>query len=50
MTACAVSAPASAGVVGKVRTGWVGHDIVVEAIADPEVRVALLLLTLIVAI
>lgn len=38
MTACAVSVPALAEVVGKVRTDWVGNDIVVEAIADPKVQ------------
>ncbi|MBA1159081.1 CreA family protein [Microvirga sp. Marseille-Q2068] len=34
----AISLPAHAEVVGKVRTDWVGNDIVVEAIQDPKVQ------------
>ncbi|MBB4040332.1 CreA protein [Microvirga flocculans] len=30
--------PALADVVGKVRTDWVGNDIVVESIQDPKVQ------------
>ena len=33
-----IDAPAHAEVVGKVRTDWVGNDIVVEAIQDPKVQ------------
>ncbi len=33
----AANLPAQAGIVGKVRTDWVGNDIV-EAIQDPEVQ------------
>ena len=36
--ACMISAPVLAEVVGKVRTDWVGNDIVVEAIEDPKVQ------------
>ncbi|MVA25638.1 CreA family protein [Agrobacterium vitis] len=31
-------APAMADVVGKVGVDWVGNDIVVEAVADPQVK------------
>lgn len=33
-----VAAPATAEVVGKVGVDWIGNDIVVEAIPDPEVK------------
>lgn len=33
-----IGAPAQADVVGKVRTDWIGNDIVIEAIQDPEVQ------------
>ncbi|MFB9951803.1 CreA family protein [Rhizobium puerariae] len=33
-----LSIPASAEVVGKVGVDWIGNDIVVEAIADPEIK------------
>lgn len=33
-----LSAPATAQVVGKVGVDWVGNDIIVEAIADPQVK------------
>jgi CreA protein len=33
-----VAAPAFAEVVGKVGVDWVGNDIVVEAVTDPEVK------------
>lgn len=33
-----LSAPAMAGVVGKVGVDWVGNDIVVEAFPDPAVK------------
>ena len=33
-----VSVSAQAEVVGKIRTDWVGNDIVVEAIQDPKVQ------------
>ncbi|WP_262265990.1 CreA family protein [Microvirga yunnanensis] len=33
-----VGIPAQAEVVGKVRTDWVGNDIVIEAIQDPKVQ------------
>ena len=33
-----ISVPALAEVVGKVRTDWIGNDIVVEAIEDPKVQ------------
>jgi len=36
--ACIMGIPARAEVVGKVRTDWVGNDIVVEAIQDPKVQ------------
>ncbi|CAM2979675.1 CreA protein [Paracoccus aminovorans] len=32
------AAPAAADVVGKVGVDWVGNDIVIEAIADPQVQ------------
>lgn len=32
------AAPALADVVGKVGVDWVGNDIVVEAVTDPEVK------------
>lgn len=38
MIACIISIPVQAEVVGKVRTDWVGNDIVVEAIQDPKVQ------------
>jgi CreA protein len=31
-------APASAEVVGEVGVDWIGNDIIVEALADPEVK------------
>ncbi|WP_323008406.1 CreA family protein [Paracoccus sp. (in: a-proteobacteria)] len=37
-TLALIAAPASAEVVGKVGVDWVGNDIIVEAIADPEVQ------------
>ena len=36
--ACLIGIPAQAEVVGKVRTDWVGNDIVIEAIQDPKVQ------------
>ena len=33
-----LAGPVSAEVVGKVGVDWVGNDIVVEAIADPDVQ------------
>jgi CreA protein len=33
-----VSAPALAEVVGKVGVDWIGNDIIVEAVPDPEVK------------
>lgn len=33
-----VSAPALAKVVGKVGVDWIGNDIIVEAVPDPEVK------------
>ncbi|WP_429930451.1 CreA family protein [Agrobacterium vitis] len=33
-----LGAPAMADVVGKVGVDWVGNDIVVEAVADPQVK------------
>lgn len=33
-----IAAPALAEVVGKVGVDWVGNDIVVEAVTDPEVK------------
>lgn len=33
-----LSIPASAEVVGKVGVDWIGNDIIVEAIADPEIK------------
>ncbi len=33
-----VAAPALAEVVGKVGVDWVGNDIVVEAVTDPQVK------------
>jgi CreA protein len=36
--ACMVGIPARAEVIGKVRTDWVGNDIVIEAIQDPKVQ------------
>lgn len=33
-----VAAPAFAEVVGKVGVDWVGNDIVVEAVTDPDVK------------
>jgi CreA protein len=38
LAACIMGIPAQAEVVGKVRTDWVGNDIVVEAIQDPKVQ------------
>jgi CreA protein len=32
------TAPASAEVVGKVGVDWIGNDIIVDAIPDPEVK------------
>lgn len=37
LSAC-IAAPALAEVVGKVGVDWVGNDIVVEAVTDPEVK------------
>jgi len=34
----AVAMPVSAEVVGKVGVDWVGNDIIVEAVTDPEVK------------
>lgn len=34
----ATAAPASSEVVGKVGVDWVGNDIVVEAVMDPDVK------------
>ena len=36
--AAGIAAPAMAEVVGKVGVDWVGNDIVVEAMTDPEVK------------
>ena len=36
--ACLIGIPAQAEVVGKVRTDWVGNDIVIDAIQDPKVQ------------
>lgn len=36
--AAGIAAPALAEVVGKVGVDWVGNDIVVEAVTDPEVK------------
>ncbi|WP_114948077.1 CreA family protein [Microvirga calopogonii] len=36
--ACLIGSPAQAEIVGKVRTDWVGNDIVIEAIQDPKVQ------------
>ena len=36
--ACALAAPAGAEQVGEVGVDWIGNDIVVEAIHDPEVE------------
>ena len=33
-----LSSPASAEVVGEVGVDWIGNDIIVEAIADPEIK------------
>lgn len=33
-----MAGPAAADVVGKVGVDWVGNDILIEAIADPEVQ------------
>ncbi|PVE20756.1 CREA protein [Microvirga sp. KLBC 81] len=33
-----IGIPAQAEVVGKVKTDWVGNDIVIEAILDPKVQ------------
>lgn len=33
-----LSIPASAEVVGEVGVDWIGNDIIVEAIADPEIK------------
>ncbi len=33
-----VSGPASAEVVGKVGVDWVGNDILVEAVTDPQIK------------
>ncbi|UIK07709.1 CreA family protein [Neorhizobium galegae] len=33
-----LSAPASAEVVGEVGVDWIGNDIIVEAVADPQVK------------
>lgn len=33
-----LSIPASAEVVGKVGVDWIGNDIIVEAITDPEIK------------
>jgi CreA protein len=33
-----LAAPASAEVVGEVGVDWIGNDIIVEALADPEVK------------
>jgi CreA protein len=38
MLAGALTVPASAEVVGKVGVDWIGNDIIVEAVADPEVK------------
>ncbi|KIT15312.1 CreA family protein [Jannaschia aquimarina] len=37
-TLLALSTPASAQQVGEVGVDWVGNDIIIEAIADPEVE------------
>jgi CreA protein len=34
----AVAVPVSAEVVGKVGVDWVGNDIVIEAVTDPDVK------------
>ena len=34
----APAAPTSAEVIGKVGVDWIGNDIIVEAIADPEIK------------
>jgi len=36
--ALATAVPASAEVVGKVGVDWVGNDIIVEAMTDPDVK------------
>ncbi|MCV2446810.1 CreA family protein [Paracoccus sp. DMF] len=36
--AALVATPAPADVVGQVGVDWVGNDIIIEAIADPEVQ------------
>lgn len=33
-----VAAPALAEIVGKVGVDWIGNDIIVEAVADPQVK------------
>ena len=38
VAALALAAPAAAEPVGAIGTDWTGNDIVVEAIADPEVQ------------
>ena len=38
VAACLIGIPAHAEVVGKVRTDWVGNDIMIEAIQDPKVQ------------
>jgi CreA protein len=34
----ALAVPASAEVVGEVGVDWIGNDIIVEAVADPQVK------------
>ena len=34
----ALAAPVSAQVVGEVGVDWIGNDIIVEAVADPQVK------------
>ena len=37
MLLLAVTTGAKAEVVGKVATDWIGNDIVIEAVTDPEI-------------
>ncbi len=38
LTLGVLSIPAAAEVVGKVGVDWIGNDVIVEAVADPEVK------------
>jgi CreA protein len=38
VTAMASTLPASAQVVGEVGVDWIGNDIIIEAVADPQIK------------